>query len=75
MLRVVRRTAKRAHIDLETVRETLLYMESDCKGCPGLEGVAAAIGRTIVEIDRVNASGGVEAPAQPVTARFIPAGL
>ncbi len=73
MLRVVRRSVRRPHVDLETVRETLVYIESDCKECPGLEGVAAALGQTIVEIDRVRHAE-QERPLPVVGARFIPAG-
>lgn len=74
MLRVVRRAVKRPHIDLQTVRETLVYIESDCKECPGLEGVAAALEQTISEIDRVQASGDIGLPVV-ASARFVPAGL
>lgn len=75
MLRVVRPFSKRPHIDLETVRETLVYMESDCRSCPALEGVAAALNRTINEIDRVQATKGNDLPTVPpvLGVRFIPA--
>lgn len=75
MLRVVRPSSGRLHVDLKTVRETLVYMEGDCKSCPGLEGVAAALEQTINEIDRVNATAQGEQPATVISARFIPAGL
>ena len=44
---------QRPQIDLETVRETLLYIESDCRDCPELERVATAIARvrpTMVDV-------------------------
>ena len=74
MFKLVRRSAKKPRVDLQTVRETLVYMESDCRDCPGLEGVAAALEQTITEIDRVGHEQH-ELPQEPVAARFIPAGL
>ncbi len=53
MFKFARRKPSRLHIDLETVRETLLYIESDCRDYPGLESVAAALAVTLAEIDRV----------------------
>lgn len=43
----------RSHLDLETIRETLLYALSDTGRAPGLSGISAAIKRTIEEIDAV----------------------
>ena len=75
VLRVLRRSARRPHVDLQTMRETLVYIESDCRECPGLEGVAAALGQTIIEIDR--ASDRLEGEPAPATiaASFVPARL
>lgn len=75
MFKLVRRPARKPRVDLQTVRETLVYMESDCRDCPGLEGVAAALGQTITEIDRVNIEQDTEAPREVVAAMFLPAGL
>lgn len=66
---------QRPQIDLETIRETLLYIESDCKGCEGLERVAAAIAQTIREIDQVSSSDKPRAKTEVVSATFMPAGL
>lgn len=75
VFKLLRRPASKPRVDLQTVRETLMYMESDCRECPGLEGVAAALEQTITEIDRVcNATDKAKAPT--VTAvTFIPAGM
>lgn len=75
MFRIARRPAKTPSIDLSTVRETLLYMESDCKACPGLEGVAAALSQTISEIDRVDDRLKPEPRADVISVSFVPAGL
>ena len=51
----------RSHLDLESIRETLLYALSDTEHAPGLSGVSTAIKRTIEEIDAVQ----VTVPAVP----------
>ncbi len=75
MLRVIRRAQRRPHIDLQTVRETLVYIESDCRECPGLEGVATALGQTINEIDRASDRLASETAPAVVSASFVPARL
>lgn len=65
----------RPHIDLETVRETLLYMESDCRDYPDLEGVAAALALTLAEIDRVEDCVAERPRVDVISASFVPAGL
>lgn len=75
VFRLVRRIARTPHVDLETVRETLVYMESDCRNCPGLEAVAAALKQAITEIDRAASLTGDSQPRDVVAAKFIPAGL
>lgn len=58
-------------IDLPTIRETLIYIESDCKGRPGFEQIAAAIAVAISEIDRIRSDFDLRStPVSP--ARFIP---
>jgi hypothetical protein len=75
VFKLVRRSPKKLRVDLETVRETLVYMESDCRDCPGLEGVAAALEQTITEIDRVSGERNDTQLGEVVAAKFIPAGL
>lgn len=65
----------RTHIDLETVRETLLYIESDCRHQPGFEGIAAALAVTLAEIDRVEDRIEKKPRADVISASFVPAGL
>ncbi len=40
-------------IDLETVRETLQYMQADMRNSARLAGVSEALGRVLAEIDAV----------------------
>ncbi|MEQ1718643.1 MAG: hypothetical protein ABL907_22100 [Hyphomicrobium sp.] len=75
MFKSLGRPAKPRHIDLETVRETLLYIESDCKTCPGLERLSAALAQTISEIDRVNDRSEPQPRADVISVSFVPAGL
>jgi hypothetical protein len=75
VFKVVRPSRKWQHVDLKTVRETLVYMENDCKACPGLERVATALEHTISEIDRVATNAQPEPALPVVAAHFIPAGL
>lgn len=69
----LRKDTKR-HVDLETVRETLQYMETDCRDRVGLEGVAAALVITIAEIERVQDQFTTSPEATIAAARFIPCG-
>ena len=59
-------------IDLDSVRETLLYIESDFRHAAGYETVAAAIGAVLEEIDRVEAEVGKDKPASAISAQFLP---
>ena len=61
-----------ARIDLESVRETLLYIESDFRYAPGYETVAAAIGAVLGEIDRVEAEIGKDKPSRAIASQFMP---
>ncbi len=61
--------------DLETIRETLLYIESDCRENAGLERVAAALTEAIDEIERLEALNGPKHKAEPFYAHFVPAGF
>lgn len=66
---------QRQRIDLASVRDTLLYIESDLAGTPGLERVANAISDALAEIDRMELTcKPFEAPAV-TQARFLPARL
>lgn len=61
--------------DLETIRETLLYIESDCRENAGLERVAAALSQALEEIERLEALNGPKHKAEPFYAHFVPAGF
>lgn len=66
------RAERSLRIDLESVRETLHYIESDFRGAPGYETVAAAISAVLSEIDRVEGETRKDKPLNVVTARFLP---
>ena len=65
----------KVRIDLESVRDTLLYIESDLRHAPGLETVAAAVAQVLEEISRVEQEQGVDRALPMIAAQFLPAGL
>jgi hypothetical protein len=64
-----------SHIDLDTIRETLLYIESDFRDCVALARVSAALSVAIEEIERLEALQGSSRRPEIVAAHFLPAGL
>ncbi len=62
-------------IDLGSVRDTLLYIDSDVGHTPGLESFAAAIRDALAEIEKLEAKFGTSARAAPAAVHFLPAGL
>lgn len=64
---------RRIRIDLCSVRETLLYIESDLRHAPGLETVAAGISAVLDEIARVEIDHGVDPAPALIGAQFLPA--
>lgn len=67
-----RRPAEFQRIDLASVRDTLQYIESDLDTAPELQRVADAVRTALAEIDRIELSNGVAAPAEITGARFLP---
>ena len=63
------------HIDLGSVRDTLMYIDSDVAHAPGLEGFAAAIRDALAEIEKLEAKFGTKSRAVPAAVHFLPAGL
>ena len=61
-----------SHLDLETIRETLLYALSDATRVPSLSGIAAAMQRTIEEIEAVQARAPVSPAKRFRIVSFIP---
>lgn len=53
MFKTIRSGADDPLIDLETVRETLLYMRDDMRRDPATAGVARALDEALSEIDAV----------------------
>ncbi len=75
MFKLFEQSRAKPSIDLETMRETLLYIESDCRENAGLERVAAALTDAIDEIERLEALNGPKHKAEPFYAHFVPAGF
>jgi hypothetical protein len=71
MFRISRRKPWPPQIDLDTVRETILYIESDMARVPGLEGVAAALKTAVREIDRARPPMALPSERQAIAPRFI----
>lgn len=61
--RILGMSPRHPDLDLDSVRETLLYMRDDLSGVPGLERAAAALDVAIGEIDGLAPA---EAPAAVV---------
>lgn len=51
-----KRSPLRQRIDLASVRDTLLYLESDLDGAPELQRLADAVRGCLAEIDRMELS-------------------
>ena len=75
MFKLLDRAPPNQRIDLETIRETLLYIESDCRENAGLERVAAALSQALAEIERLETLNGPKHKAEPLYAHFVPAGF
>jgi hypothetical protein len=58
-------------IDLASVRDTLLYIESDLHQSPRFDHLAAAIRSALVEIERLEPDGKIERP-EITAGRFLP---
>ena len=65
--------SRKVRIDLDSVRETLLYIESDLRHAPGLETVAAGISAVLDEIARVEIEHGPDPAPTLIAAQFLPA--
>jgi hypothetical protein len=61
------------HIDLSTIRETLIYIESDLQRVPGLEAAATALKTARAEIDAVERAGNERNSPRfvPFVSRFV----
>ncbi len=73
MFAVARHPQNNVSIDLESVRDTLLYIESDLTRLPEFARLAGSIREALAEIARLEAEA-VPFEKQPVTpAHFVPA--
>ncbi|MGD9669534.1 MAG: hypothetical protein AB7U75_10820 [Hyphomicrobiaceae bacterium] len=59
------------HIDLSTLRETLLYMHDDMARAPGLEKLRDALALALKEAEAAEASARARSP-NIINARFLP---
>ncbi len=75
MFKLSDRSRPKPRIDLETIRETLLYIESDCRESADLERVTVALSEAIAELERLEALDGPKHKAEPFYAHFVPAGF
>ncbi len=66
------RSHKAPQVDLETVRETILYMRDDLRGVPGMDAVTRSLSKAIHEIDAANRPQPSSQTSSPSTARFFP---
>ena len=64
-----------ARIDLDAVRDTLLYIESDVAQSPELDRVAKAIREALVEIERIDSATKPRNGPTITGARFLPVRL
>lgn len=60
------------HIDLSTLRETLLYMHDDMARAPGLERLRDALAAAIAETEAVEQGATAAPTVVPFSARFLP---
>jgi hypothetical protein len=67
MFRIQKSPAWPPAIDLPTIRETLIYIESDLKRVPGLEGAADALKSARSEIEIIE-----KQRNERNTSRFVP---
>jgi hypothetical protein len=66
-----KRTPVRQRIDLASVRDTLLYIESDLNEMPELHRLASAVRDCLAEIDRMELVGNQFEAPQITNGRFL----
>ncbi len=62
------------HFDLGSVRDTLLYLQSDAAATPGMERLSETLAEAIAEINRIESVSPAGEP-QIISSRFLPARL
>lgn len=67
-----KRSPLRQRIDLASVRDTLLYIESDLNEAPELHRLADAVRDCLAEIDRMELTGGKFDAPEITEGRFLP---
>ncbi len=61
-------------VDLGSVRDTLLYLQSDAAATPGMERLSETLAEAIAEINRIESVSPAGEP-QIISSRFLPARL
>lgn len=61
-------------VDLGSVRDTLLYIQSDAAATPGMERLSETLAVAIAEINRIESVSPASEP-QIISSRFLPARL
>jgi hypothetical protein len=70
---ISKRQRRTVQVDLASVRETLLYIESDLGRSPQLNRLAATIRSALAEIERLEQADFELTKPEFATARFLPA--
>lgn len=70
MFRTARPGGKAPLVDLDTVRETLVYMRDDMRRDPATAGVARALDEALTEIALLDS--GAPLPQRTIFSRFLP---
>ncbi|HPG88530.1 MAG TPA: hypothetical protein PLD46_02670 [Hyphomicrobium sp.] len=73
MFGVFKKQRQLQRIDLASVRDTLLYIESDLEHAPELQRITDAIKAALAEIDRIELTDGKLNMPEVIGAQFLPA--
>lgn len=69
------RRPARPKVDLTSVRDTLLYLQSDAAQTPGMERLSEALAEAIAEINRIETLNPHSETREIMSSRFLPARL
>ncbi len=75
MFKGLKRRHRIQHIDLASVRDTLLYIESDLESAPELHRITDGIRAALAEIDRIELSDKTLKTPDITVALFVPVTL
>lgn len=75
MFEFLERRRKATKIDLTSVRDTLLYIQSDAASTPGMERLSETLAEALAEINRIETLTPERASSHIISSRFLPARL